>query len=608
MKSSLDKPQPPLQKIRNILLRRSGFSEFNYHKNCEHPENLHLLRYFPKYYKTLRLRVTGQNPLLSKIKRIKKIKQIKNLSWASGKGPIKKNWLALFGNNRRDIEEIPQTAPFDPIGIPIYSFWTELSLREARFFYNIRRHSLPVGNEKGSSSKKTLSLPVGRTLLKFLKNMSWHNKRLEIYVDKENYDQVKWILERFKNTEGSLSILKMLKIEITMQGLDLYELLENKTVFSHLRDLSFFWELRRFDQSLGMIPQICKNLRSLSIRFERFFYESPEFPSFLLSVQELPKLETLKFRWLKDAKEFLKYLKPPSSLKHFRLSFSATDLIEGGSMESRDIHSYTNLVEHWEDIKDLETLECNYECESHEEVHFMRVFVTMVLKKVLKLKSFRCQLCLQEELSKSPPMFEPFVTDQVPHLYESLQNFRARLCDCYFPLLPIQFDLKVLKPFKGLKKIKLTGERISYVNVEEAVEILENNQKENGVLTKLSLSGMTIESKGELKGTLERISNAKRVEKDLKIDLGLTLYRMDEENKTQDLDGLCSVVNSIKPIKGLLLRLYLIECSGANLDEMRRIIERFPGMQNCIIQLCSFSDRFYYVKIDGTKEQLFSPY
>jgi len=74
MQTSLAEPQfPPIQKVKNILIRRPNKGKQN--KNPQHLERSYTLRYCPKYYKSLAIEIRPENPPLSKIKKVKKLKK-----------------------------------------------------------------------------------------------------------------------------------------------------------------------------------------------------------------------------------------------------------------------------------------------------------------------------------------------------------------------------------------------------------------------------------------------------------------------------------------------------------------------------------------------------
>ncbi len=66
MQANLDKPQ----KVKNILVRHSCPFEIRSSSSYQHPETSYILKYAPKYYKTLTLKATSQIPLVSKVKKI----------------------------------------------------------------------------------------------------------------------------------------------------------------------------------------------------------------------------------------------------------------------------------------------------------------------------------------------------------------------------------------------------------------------------------------------------------------------------------------------------------------------------------------------------------
>ncbi len=75
MQVSLEKTQPtPAQKAKNILIR--SFTKERQDSNPHNLEASYVLKYSPKYYKSLTIEIRPYSPLLSKIKKIKKLQKL----------------------------------------------------------------------------------------------------------------------------------------------------------------------------------------------------------------------------------------------------------------------------------------------------------------------------------------------------------------------------------------------------------------------------------------------------------------------------------------------------------------------------------------------------
>jgi len=108
MQVSLDKQRS--QKVKNILIR--SFSKDRQDSSPYNLEASHVLKYSPKYYKSLAIEIRPFSPLLSKIKKIKKLKKFSGRAGASFKEILPQNlWFNLLKNNRKEIEESPQIFP-----------------------------------------------------------------------------------------------------------------------------------------------------------------------------------------------------------------------------------------------------------------------------------------------------------------------------------------------------------------------------------------------------------------------------------------------------------------------------------------------------------------
>jgi len=584
--SSTNQSQFPPPKVKNILVRYCHPSQ---RYGTRYLENLRLLKHFPKYYKNLSINITPQNSLLSRVKKIKKLN--------SFTGFLKENeiisrthWLSLFKSHQKEVDKLPKMEL--GLGRISLSDFRKLHIEEMKFFYNITKLSLPIMRMVEITSGKCESFPRS---IKHMRRL----KRLEISLYRDNYEEMKGIVGKLDKMERLLTNFESLKLNVDDCSLDLQDLFGNKRFMSHLTSLVFWSDFRQWSPFLGNIPHVCRNLRYLSISFRDFFSETTEFMDFLSSIRDLPKLEGVNFRCKKNVEEFLKVFKPQAPLRYLELllDFSGMDLTTM-NFESKDLCKYKNLVQHWEDLHQLETLNLYLVCRSAQMMSFTRILVTMILKKAPKLKSFECLICIGENLDYTPSSYLPFFIDQVPHLYESLERFKVRFCDCYCLPRNVSFNLGALKVFKSLKKIKIKGEGLRFVKIKETISLLEKKK-----FAKLNLKGIAIDSKKDLKNILEGISKAKRTESNnLKVKLEFQFNAKGEEIKY--LNKFCHVIDSVKPIKGLLISLLLIECSEPTIQKMRAVIKRHPGIRNCILRLYSTMEGLEYHKVDGVEAEI----
>jgi len=426
-------------------------------------------------------------------------------------------------------------------------------------------------------------------------------KRLKVTVEKDNYEEVKGIAGGLEKMKRLLAQFERLQLYVDGYDMDIQDLFDNKNFMSRLTSLEFQRDFPKWCPSLRNIPLACKNLRYLSLRFKDFFSESPGFRDFLVSIRDMPKLEGVEFQCEKNMKEFLKAFRPKASLRYLNLHLEFPDMdLTTINLKSKDLRRYENLVRHWEDLHQLETLEMNLVCRSNEMMPFLRILVTMILKKIPKLKSFKCWICIGEDIDCPPSSYAPFFIDQVPHLYESLKKFRTSFCDCYPLPSNVSLNLGALKVFKNLKKTKIRGEGLRFVKIKEMIELLEKKR-----LSSLNLKAIQISSKNDLKRILEEISKAKRTEgSNLKVKLELEFIVKPQGEEIKYLKKFCHVIESVKPIKGLLLSLNLLDCSEPPIEKMRAVMKQYPNLQNCIIGLYSLIERLEYCKIDGMEGEL----
>jgi len=590
MQPSLEKSQAPSsQKVKNILIRSSNKPRSS--ENVHHPERSYILKYSPKYYRSLTIEITPFSPLLSKIKKIKKLKKFNGATVTSFKDSLPQElWFNLFANNRKEMEEAPVLLLSDACIEWNRSFCREFNLQKIKFFPNVTRIVLSKWRMHSIENYFDPFISIKERFIRYIGNLR-RLKSLEILVKEDNYEETEWVIWKLDEMSRLLKSLETFTIKIENYDLDIQGIFHNKNVFSHVTHLSL---PQRFESVFAKIPQMCKNLKSLSLGFRTGIdiWTKPEFLKFLASIKHLDQLKSLLFIWPREAINFWDHFKPQSSLRQLTLSFHASDLINerlfGKNIGPKD------AVGHWEDIQELDALAFSVTCQKAEEVIFVRQFITMVLKKVRKLRSLKYYLMCPSAND------EPFSVEEVPHLYESLDKFEYSLSD----LSPSsKVDLKMMKPFKNLKELKLQGEHAIYENVEEVVALLEENQKE-GETSVLEIKSRTMVDQDWLGDTLKKIEKVKREDKNLEMLFDL---RFRDDDLFGLLERLCQDIQAAKTIKGLEISLTLSNEDDYPLpaEKLKEVLKRYNESRNVRIYLYNINASFTYVKIDGEKEQLY---
>jgi len=566
------------------------------------------------------IETTRKSALLSKIKRIKRLKKFTGLF--KQKTPQAPLWLKSLRNARKNIEEVPILGSIDfSLGVN-QLFWRKLYHQNLKSFLNITR----VGSQRIADDlifdDHFMNPLIKNSFIKYLKGMS-KLKELNISVDFKNFKEIKWLFGKLDKMNGLLYALEDIKLEFIENDSAMLKLLQYRNVLHSLTSLKFSGRSVKFDPDICIIPQVCPNLTSLSMGFERFFAEIPGFINFLEGVQRLPKLISLQFSWAKDLKLFWSYFKPQSSLRSLSLSFDASNILPEKLFgtddrdylleitKSKDLATnlFADLIKNWDsDIKQLENIEFNITCHQLEDLSLASLLITGVLQKVQKLTCFRYEISKQVKYELDFMDWEPFSIRNVPHLYDSLKKLEIDIENFQLICRPqLSFDLKKLRVFKNLKAIRLVGKEFSKVNIEEAIQIIEENQKK-GEYPELELKHIGIDSKG-LRRILDKISTAKRVDKNLKIKLNWYFYNEDDEDAIEILEGFYQVMQGVKAIKGLKLELGLGHLGISPDDlEVKRILREYPEVKNIEVQMNYSSSAIFYFRVDGEKEQFFVYY
>jgi len=594
----------PLQqqrnKVRNVLVRYGGSkkvrSDCLADKNYQHPENAYLVKYSPKYYQNLALVMKPGNFLTSKIKRIKKLKRF---SGNFNDRLPQANWSKILANSRKEIEEIPQTH----LSQAHRFFLAEATLRAVKFFLKITKLQLPTYKCQEFKSKQYLA--IWEAFLKHSRNMR-SLKILEIDTHGPNFDVLKQLLKKLNRMTGLLGKLEVLKCPLRCDAPQNI-FLQNQKTFSHLTNLHYVLVPSKLSQINQAIPQICKNLNSFSFKFDTLSHSDPnaaglpQFPNFITTIQELPKLRSISIQWSGSCPHnFWSNFVPPASLKRFKLHFEAQDM-KKVVFQVSPTHECVSFFDHWKEIKELDALEFCISCRDGDDMLFTKSFITAMLKKVSRLTSFQCRIDLAYE--EGTWRYEPFYIEEVSHLYEYLKKFKV-IFNPFESL--VRFDFGFLKPFKNLKEIDFKGSPCYLVNIGDAIRLLEGNMK-NGEFSTLKLDKLRIDSKEELRSLLKKISKAKETQTNLKIILAFGFIIQAGDDEILYLDQFCQVIEAYI-INGLEISLdmrYQDYCD-CNVDEVKRVLEKYPGLKNFVVEIHYNQAMLQFIKRDGEKEQLLS--
>ena len=527
----------PKSQIKNILIRSSFSSEINSDKSKGHPEASYILKYSPKYYKSLTLERPTNRALLSKFKKIKKLKRFTG----TFEDKLPQNlWFNLFANTRKEVEEFPELISNFKPG-PFFS--ERLLIQKIKFFPSVKRILLGQGKfYYYTMSDWDDSLPIKELFARYLCGMRLKN--LEILIQRYNCDKMEWILERLDKMGGLLSRTENLSIEIRNEDdMKVQKLLQNENVFSFVTHLGLSG---KFNMSFAEIPQVCKNLKSLSLSFSTIADNKLEFQKLLSEIRDLPRLESLNFAWPIEIRRFWSHFTPQESLKNLKVRFDVSDLRNEGLFGA----SLKDLEEHWGDRKEMTGLEFEIYSKDVEDMLFTRFFITAMLKKINKLRSFKCDIWTPL-MGDSSVKYEPFLVHEVAHLYESLESFEYVLNDLqYYGYAKL--DPKVMKPFKNLKVFKLKGTQVFGENVGEMVNLLQENQ--GSVLELGSRLQNMMCSPDWVKETIRKIAEIKRLGSSLKVKIDLSFENCHLVILVKEL---CEIMTLVKARKDLIVYLTL---------------------------------------------------
>ena len=586
MEASPEKSQPSfIPKVKSILTRHSCSKEIKKNSNYQHPETSYILKYSPKYYKNLTLETSFYSPFLSKVKKIKKFKRFTGLF----KGYLPQGlWFNLLASPRKEIEEIPQICSVKKSIKPSESSKKRLEQQKIRFFPNMTRALLSEWKVLYLEDDCENLLFIQEHFVRYVLGMrKLKNLKIKMFVNTDMYSKAAWILQKLDKMSRFLNRLEFFILEIKAEGVNVQDLFQNKNVLSHLTGLSLSGD---FDPIFAEIPQRCKNLNGLSLDFPKSIDEKPEFQTLVTSIRSLAHLQSLNFVWSKHSIHLWHHFKPQPSLQHLMLEFGDSNFIrEGPELEP-------GVVGHWDNINEVDVLELKVSWKSGEEMLFMKQFITMILKKVRRLRSLKIRI-----MSPRIPGFtyELFSVEGVPHLYESLERFE-QIIVFGFGNAYSTFDLKILKPFRNLKRLNLGGAFVFSENIEDMVELLEANQKK-GEYSELKINA----SQHNVRGILKRIEKVKRMDSNLQMKIK---FVSQSRSLIGTLDRMCNDIQSVKPIKGLEICLDLDNFKDfAELpsEGLKEVLKKYSSLRNLVVWASNFEESLEYIKIDGEKVQMF---
>jgi len=432
----------------------------------------------------------------------------------------------------------------------------------------------------------------------------WNMRRLKsikLLMKDDNSARAKYALFKLDKMSKFLGQLETFSIEIKVTDQNfIEELFQCRNVLSHLTGLDF---PEAFHPIFAEVPQRCKNLKSLLFNFQNSNDHKPEISTLLASLQQLTSLKSLSFILPEDAKLFWNHLKPQSSLRYLTLKFNASDLMNVNNKDA---------VRHWGEIKELEVLELKILCGPAREIMLARLLTTNILKKVDKLRQLKVSLEGALDHLGFQGCCEPFVAEEVPHLYESMERFEYSLQNSSKEQ-DIKVDLKMtkLKFFRSLKEVKLDGDGVCYEDMDKIVDLLQENQKASGDYPMLEIN---FESKARprwLGDTLQKISKVKRVDKNLKIAINLaskteTPRGIKDNRLVQIFEEFCENIQTVRTVKGLAICLNLHDTScfySLPVESVKRILDKHAGVRNVDVCLDNFIGSIEYVNMDGEKTQ-----
>ena len=93
----------------------------------------------------------------------------------------------------------------------------------------------------------------------------------------------------------------------------------------------------------------------------------------------------------------------------------------------------------------------------------------------------------------------------------------------------------------------------------------------------------------------------------MKVVLALEFNMEDGDyDEIRFLHQFCEIIES-KSVKGLEISLKVINfgCRGHHFDEVKRTLEKYPGLRNLVLQIYYEAHIVEYIKKDGEHEQLF---
>jgi len=468
-------------------------------------------------------------------------------------------------NSRKDIEEIPCIFHKDSLRTRLdKSFWKRLGLQKIKFFYNVK--AILEGDSVASLKENFVKYLWGMRRLKTLRIF------VKDYAD--DYNEIKWFVGRLERMEGFLCRLENLSFCLQTRYKDYQGLIQNKIFFSYVTELSLE---SKFDPLYVELLQVSKNLKSFFFDFWDS-EDKPGFVGFLAALGALSQLKELGFSCAEIVRNFWSSFKPPSPLRSLSLKIDSYDLMYDRlfreNIEGKD------AIGHWKELTELEFLKLTVASRSGE-MQSMRRLIGMILKKTHKLRFLTLAVTGYFSIVDFSSQYESFIMENMSHIYESLEAFEYSQ-DLWNNNYVGELDLKLLRPFRNLKKLKLhasPGTKFFCENVEEAVYLLEENQKEDETPV-LEIQTNLTPDQDWLGESLKKIEKIKRKDKNLRLIFNLKFVT---KNFIKLVEKLCQDIQAAKAIKGLEIDLDLESQKGffnAPVEKMRKVLSKYRKIDN----------------------------
>ena len=409
-------------------------AEQKYKSKALHIDNVCLLKYFPKYYKNLKIH-PQKNPtfLSSKIKRVKVIRNF--LCEHISEERASKYLRDLLQTTRKTLNRLPAYTN--------KSGWPQMPVQIlylSQYFQRITHLSL-VGHFNG---RMCLSRSKEKDFERE-KGYFWDANRFIKSLEISGYGLSPWmIMRKLNNSKHFLSSLKKLKLKIGGTKSEDREMLcefsKNKEFLGHVTDLNFydFPELIRYRDLFEALLKCCTNLKFLSFPVETqdyYLYLDQDFnrSSPLNLNSSLPNLQVLELR-TNDLKTFAGGVKLSFPLGVQKVMFNITNWYGQDNFHqaiSQNTGKYlTSFFEKWKKLGNLKILDLKLPV--FVKVDFLAGnFILPLVRAIPRLETLNCQF----------------------RYGESVGGKQERGLD-------LNAFFKAIEPVKTLKNVRFTKEKV----------------------------------------------------------------------------------------------------------------------------------------------------